>query len=203
MKITALSILITSVFASGFVSAEDKYDYIETPIPNQIDDLQDDDKDGVINARDLCPQTPARSELDNDGCGTFINTEESIDLHILFANDSSEVQPVFMTQVREMADFLEEFPSTSIELQGFASKVGKAEYNLELSKQRAFAVERLLLDYGVDASRIQIVGFGDTNLSVFGDDEQSHAQNRKVVASVVGYKGHVKEEWSIFTKIEK
>tara|TARA_Y100001956_G_C4115422_1_gene184625 strand:+ start:497 stop:1108 length:612 start_codon:yes stop_codon:yes gene_type:complete len=203
MKKLALSLLITTVFVSSNSFAEDEYDYIETPVPNQIDDLMDDDKDGVINARDLCPQTPARSELDNDGCGTYINTSEKIDLHILFANDSAEVQPVFMTQVRELADFLEEYPSTTVELQGFASKVGRADYNLELSKRRAEAVENLLLSYYIDPSRVHIVGFGDTNLSVEGNDEYAHAQNRKVVASVIGHKGHVKEEWSIFTKIEK
>lgn len=31
----------------------DEYDYRPTPLANQIADLQDDDRDGVINARDL------------------------------------------------------------------------------------------------------------------------------------------------------
>lgn len=203
MKKTALSLLTTAVLLTGCSIAEDDYAYIDTPVPNQVDDLLDEDKDGVINARDLCPQTPSRSEIDNDGCGTFINTSEEISLHILFANDSAEVQPVFMTQIREVADFMAEFPSTSVELQGYASKVGRADYNLELSKQRAFAVEELLLSYGVDSSRVHIVGFGDTNLSLEGNDEQVHAQNRKVVASIIGHKGQVKEEWTIFTTIKK
>lgn len=203
MKTLVHSLILATVFSTGVAYAEDEYEYIATPVPNQIDDLLDEDKDGVINARDLCPQTPARSEIDNDGCGTYINTSEKIDLHILFANDSDVVQPIFMTQVRELADFLEEYPSTTVELQGYASKVGRPDYNLELSKRRAEAVENLLLDYQLDADRLTIVGFGDTNLSVEGDDEQAHAQNRKVVASVIGHKGQVKEEWTIFTKIEK
>ncbi|CAK4067852.1 OmpA family protein [Vibrio sp. 16] len=203
MKTLVHSLILATVFSTGVAYAEDEYEYIATPVPNQIDDLLDEDKDGVINARDLCPQTPARSEIDNDGCGTYINTSEKIDLHILFANDSDVVQPIFMTQIRELADFLEEYPSTTVELQGYASKVGRPDYNLELSKRRAEAVENLLLDYQLDADRVTIVGFGDTNLSVEGDDEQAHAQNRKVVASVIGHKGQVKEEWTIFTKIEK
>ncbi|KGY07681.1 OmpA family protein [Vibrio sinaloensis] len=203
MKTLVHSLILATVFSTGVAYAEDEYEYIATPVPNQIDDLLDEDKDGVINARDLCPQTPARSEIDNDGCGTYINTSEKIDLHILFANDSDVVQPIFMTQVRELADFLEEYPSTTVELQGYASKVGRPDYNLELSKRRAEAVENLLLDYQLDADRVTIVGFGDTNLTVEGDDEQAHAQNRKVVASVIGHKGQVKEEWTIFTKIEK
>ncbi|NVD06604.1 OmpA family protein [Vibrio sp. JPW-9-11-11] len=203
MNKTLLSLLITATILSAPVMAQDEYDYIETPTPNQIDDLLDDDKDGVINARDLCPQTPRKAEIDNDGCGTFIKTEEELNLHILFANDSSEIQPAFSAQIREMAEFLESYPSTSIELQGYASKVGNADYNLALSERRAKAVEASLLANGVSSNRVRIVGFGDTQLEAYGDDEISHARNRKVVATVVGHKGDVKEEWTIFSKIEK
>lgn len=203
MNKTLLSLLITTTLIATPVLAEDEYDYIETPTPNQIDDLLDEDKDGVINARDLCPQTPTKAEIDNDGCGTYIKTEEELKLHILFSNDSSEIQPAFLAQIREMASFLESYPSTSIELQGYASKVGSADYNLALSERRAKAVEASLLENGVASDRVRIVGFGDTQLEAYGDDEVSHARNRKVVANVVGHKGNVKEEWTIFTKIEK
>ncbi|WP_367986481.1 OmpA family protein [Vibrio sp. NTOU-M3] len=197
---TLVSLLSAPVFADKL---DDEYEYIETPTSNQIADLQDDDRDGVINARDLCPETPLKAEIDNDGCGTYIKTEEEVKLHILFANDSSEIQPVFLGQIREMADFLKEYPSTSIEIQGFASKVGTAEYNLALSKRRANAVEATLIANGISSSRVRIVGFGDTKLSEQGDDEVSHAMNRKVTATVVGHKGSVKEEWTIFTKKAK
>jgi outer membrane protein OmpA-like peptidoglycan-associated protein len=195
-------VIAATVFVAP-LKAEDAYEYKETPKPNQVDDLLDEDKDGVINARDLCPQTPAKADIDNDGCGTYIKTEEEMDLHILFQNDSSIIQPMFLAQIREMSEFLEAYPSTSIELQGYASKVGKAEYNQKLSERRAEAVEAALLDNGVSSSRVRIVGFGDTRLDELGDDEVSHAMNRKVIATVVGLKGNVKEEWSIFTKIEK
>jgi OOP family OmpA-OmpF porin len=203
MNKTLLSLLITTTLIATPALAEDEYDYIETPTPNQIDDLLDEDKDGVINARDLCPQTPVKAEIDNDGCGTYIKTEEELKLHILFANDSSDIQPAFLAQIREMADFLESYPSTSIELQGYASKVGNPEYNLALSERRAEAVQASLLANGVESDRVRIVGFGDTQLEAYGDDEVSHARNRKVVANVVGHKGNVKEEWTIFSKIEK
>lgn len=193
---------IASVTAT-YANAEEEYRYIETPNATQVADLLDDDQDGVINARDLCTGTPLKSQVDNDGCGEIIEREEKLGLHILFANDSSEIQPLFKNQIEQMSRFLKEFPKTSIEIQGYASKVGKAEYNLNLSKQRALAVERALEKNGIASNRITIVGYGDTNLSALGDDEMSHAQNRKVIASVVGHKGSVKEEWTIFTKKAK
>ncbi|NMT03339.1 OmpA family protein, partial [Vibrio parahaemolyticus] len=47
------------------VVAEDEYEYRPVPNAEQIADLQDDDNDGVINARDMCPGTPEGSEVDN------------------------------------------------------------------------------------------------------------------------------------------
>ncbi|MDE1346894.1 OmpA family protein [Vibrio aestuarianus] len=199
LPIMASSTLIIS--ATSY--ADDEYEYITTPLATQIDDLQDDDRDGVINARDLCPDTPLRSDIDNDGCGTYIKTEEQLQLRILFANDSADINPVFRGQIRSMSEFLKQYPSTSIELQDYASKVGSAEYNLALSKKRAYNVENTLISYGISQSRIRIVGFGDTNVAESGDDEVSHAMNRKVIATVVGHKGSIKEEWSIFTKREQ
>ncbi|MBW3696977.1 OmpA family protein [Vibrio sp. T187] len=198
-----LPLLLLPISVNALASQDDEFEYRATPIANQASDLLDDDNDGVINARDLCPDTPSRAELDNDGCGTFVKTSQKMQLHVLFANNSTEVNPVFLTQIREMAGFLKQYSSTSIELQGYASKTGKASHNLMLSKERANNVKQALIGNGISHTRIKIVGYGDENLSEKGTDELSHAKNRKVVASVVGFKGNVKEEWHIFTTIDK
>ncbi len=201
MNKLSFSLLLGAIVACSPSFAEDEYDYVATPVPEQIADLEDQDDDGVINARDLCPDTPLGAEVDNDGCGTYVKSSDKMNLHILFANDSSQIHSVFMKQIHEMSRFLKAYPSTSIELRGYASKVGRADYNMALSKRRAEAVERQLLNYGIEPRRVTIVGYGDTNVEGLVDDESAHASNRKVVATVVGYKGHVKEEWTIFTKI--
>ncbi|YCO05126.1 OmpA family protein [Vibrio sp. VNB-15] len=203
MKAIQVLLALGITISASQVMADDEYDYMETPNAQQIADLQDDDNDGVINARDLCPGTPATSEIDNDGCGEYIKASEKMEVRVLFANDSDEIDPVFRRQVRELSDFLKEYPSTSIELQGYASKVGGASHNLDLSKRRANNVRDVLLRYGIDANRVRIVGFGDTHLATEGTDEVSHALNRRVTAYVVGYKGEIKKEWTIFTTLPK
>ncbi|MFA0424705.1 hypothetical protein AB4562_22240, partial [Vibrio sp. 10N.222.54.A1] len=55
---------------------------------------------------------------------------------------------------------------------------------------------------GIQPSRVTIVGYGDTVSNEEGT-KINHALNRKVVASVAGFKGNIKEEWHIFTKIGK
>ncbi|NOI80892.1 OmpA family protein [Vibrio tubiashii] len=187
----------------GVANADDEYDYIEAPQAEQISDLTDDDRDGVVNARDICPGTPRGAQVDNEGCGAAIMEEEERQLRILFANDSYEINPIFSDQIQTMAEFLEKYQSASIQIQGYASKTGTAEYNLELSKKRAHAVEDELLSYGIAKDRVTIVGYGDTNLEDEGTDETSHALNRRVTATVVGLKEEVVDEWTIFSVIEK
>ncbi|USD31348.1 MULTISPECIES: OmpA family protein [Vibrio] len=182
---------------------DDQYEYIQTPNAEQTSDLTDDDRDGVVNARDLCPDTPIGAQIDNDGCSLEVLKEEERQLRILFANDSYDVSPVFSDQIRAMADFMEKYRSASIEIQGYASKTGNPDYNLQLSKKRAFAVEQQLLSYGIKPERVTIVGFGSTHLESDGQEELDHALNRRVTATVVGLTEKVVEEWTIFSTIER
>ncbi len=204
MKNHTLSItILAGLLIAPSAFAEEEYEYMETPLAEQIADLQDDDQDGVVNARDICPGTPAGSQVDNDGCGEVRREEDQRQLRILFAHDSYEINPVFASQIQTMSDFLKAYKSASIEIQGYTSKVGTNEYNLELSKKRAEAVEQKLLSYDIDPKRVRIIGYGETRLEDQGDDPAAHAINRKVTATVVGLKEKVVEEWTIFSTLEK
>lgn len=196
-------IALSFVVAACASNRGDEYEYIDTPIAEQSADHLDDDSDGVINERDLCPGTPEGSEIDNDGCGSYENTSEKMQLRVLFANDSDVINSVFQKQILDLSKFLKEYPETSIEIQGYASRTGTAEHNLDLSKRRATNVQNELLENGISPSRVTVVGYGDTVLATPGTDEVSHAQNRRVTATVIGYKGAVKKEWTVFTTLPK
>ncbi|MFI3273503.1 OmpA family protein [Vibrio sp.] len=202
MKITYL-LLPALTMTLLACSSQQEEEYIETPEASQISDLQDDDNDGVVNARDTCPGTPESSLVDNEVCGETVSSQEVRQLNILFANDSFEVNPIFSDQITTMAEFLETYQSASIEIQGYASKVGASEYNLELSKKRAHHVEDELLSNGIDPSRVRVVGYGEERLESEGDDATSHALNRRVTATVVGLSEQIVEEWTIFTTLKK
>lgn len=202
-KLLICGLMVLPLAAVASNEENDEYEYIPTPVADQKADLIDDDGDGVINARDLCITTPQGAALDNDGCEEYIDVSNTLALRILFDNNSTFIKPVFQTQISEMADFLKEYPETSIEIQGFASIVGNTDKNMVLSQNRADVVRQAIINNGIDPSRLTIVGFGDTQPEELGDSEFAHAMNRKVVASVVGYKGEVKIEWTIFTKIGK
>ncbi|MDN3681111.1 OmpA family protein [Vibrio tapetis subsp. quintayensis] len=201
-KCVLFATLLVCMFSTTSSIAEE-IDYIPTPNVIQIADLNDDDNDGVINARDLCLQTPTGAEVDNDGCEAYVESEEIYQLKILFNNDSDKIERGFEQQIEGLASFLEIYASTSVEIQGYASKVGRAAHNLELSIRRANSVRDTLIRFGIDAQRVKIIGYGDTVLNRTGTDEATHAGNRRVTAAVVGHKGNVKDEWTIFTTIPK
>ncbi|MDV7104398.1 OmpA family protein [Vibrio sp. TH_r3] len=195
---TLLSLLAASLAFT--VQADDEYQYIPTPNADQIADLRDDDSDGVINARDKCPETATGSEINNYGCGETVHAASEFDLKILFENDSDSVSPAYMSEIQRLADFLSRYSTTSIELQGYASKVGNSSYNLDLSERRANNVMASLVSAGVSADKVKIVGFGDTVLIDESDTELAHSLNRRVVATVVGYTSEILKEWTIFSR---
>lgn len=198
-KHALLSLTSLSILMSAQVSSEE-YRYIDVPVPSQVADLADNDKDGVINARDKCENTALGAEVDNNGCGTQIKSANEMQLKILFPNASSTINSVFVQEITNMVSFLKKYPQTSVELQGYASKVGNTEYNMALSKQRANNVKDQLISSGIDSSRVTIVGFGDTSVENTEDSELAHALNRKVTATVVGYDDKILREWNIFSK---
>lgn len=55
MKHIAFITLSLMLSACSSSDRGDEYDYIDTPIADQWADHIDDDSDGVINERDLCP----------------------------------------------------------------------------------------------------------------------------------------------------
>ncbi|MCE0496309.1 OmpA family protein [Vibrio salinus] len=200
--------IIVALIMSGCTSLSentltDEYSYIQTPATKQSADLNDIDKDGVINARDRCESTETGAKINNNGCGHTFGKNEKKQLHILFAHNSSVINPIFAGQIKEMAAFLADYPSTSIEINGYASKVGDENSNLKLSEKRAQEVKKWLINYGVAPSRIRIVGHGESNLVIDDDSEFAATKNRRVTATVVTNGRVVEKQWTIFSKIPR
>ncbi|GLS91082.1 porin [Psychromonas marina] len=192
MKIAITGLLALTLFGCSF-SAE------EQPTAEQSQDQRDDDNDGVINARDKCINTSHTAIVDNDGCPTKVNHEQENDVRVLFANNSSKIPNSFLPDIQRMAKFLAAYPETHIELKGYASPVGNREHNVQLSNNRAERVRLKLISEGVEASRIQTIGFGDDEPIAAGTTEAINVLSRRVVAKVIGSDNSTIEEWTIFT----
>ena len=70
--------------------------------------------------------------------------------------------------------------SSNITVEGYTDSTGVYEKNIELSKRRAEAVRRLMIQYGVDSSRIKSVGKGPMSPISTNDTEEGRAENRRI-----------------------
>ncbi|WP_394167064.1 OmpA family protein [Photobacterium piscicola] len=192
MKYTIIGLLALSLFGCSLSVPQ-------PPVAKQTKNLFDNDSDGVINQRDHCPKTPLDAIVDNDGCPTYIDSSEENKIHVLFANDSAEIPENYMQNIKQMSQFLVKYPKTHIELKGYASPVGNANYNVALSKRRASAIRQALINDGIPPSRIKTMGFGDSDPVAAYDVEESNTLSRRVIAQVVGSQENVVKEWTVYT----
>lgn len=100
------------------------------------------------------------------------------DIH--FDYNSSAVPENSKEDLKRNAEFLISDPSLNAELEGHCDKRGTNEYNLALGEERARSVARALVAYGVDASRLTTVSYGEEIPIDPGESEQAYAKNRRV-----------------------
>lgn len=148
----------------------------------------DDDKDGVTNNIDKCADTPMTHKVDATGCTVYENITTKHDLGgILFANDSAEIRTGSFADLEKLADYLTKYPQHTVSIEGHASNVGKAEYNMKLSERRAVAVANALnTKYGISSSRISSVGYGVTKPVMQGSSAEANRVNRRIEAIITG-----------------
>ena len=162
--------------------------------------LADSDKDGVIDARDLCPDTTEGSAVDNYGCPNESTKLLSIELNVLFDSGKSDIKPRFYTELKQLAKFLQDHPTSNVVIEGHTDSKGSAELNRELSQRRATAIADVLVDsFRIKADRVKGIGYGETRPIADNDTETGRKLNRRVVAEVFAKQQFANERWTIYS----
>jgi len=144
----------------------------------------DSDNDGVCDNVDKCPDTPANVTVDADGCPAVAEVVR-VELDVKFDFDKSVVKPDSYADIKNLADFMKQYPATNTTVEGHTDSVGPDAYNQKLSERRANAVKQVLTNqYGVEGSRVQSVGYGETRPVASNDTAEGRAVNRRVEAQV-------------------
>jgi len=92
------------------------------------------------------------------------------EVKVFFAVSSSKLEPAEAEKLQPVLDYLKKYTDKNAVISGYASTDGQKAYNQRLSNRRAKAVEKWLIDNGIDASRIKAEGKGEVD---FGSRKDS------------------------------
>jgi len=140
---------------------------------------KDTDGDGVIDAKDECPGTPAGVKVNAVGCpevGEVLITLEGVNFNTNSARIRSESMPTLDNAVR----VLNENPSVHVRVEGHTDSRGSAEYNKTLSEKRAASVAAYLTSKGIDGNRLSSIGDGEASPVAPNDSKENMFKNRRV-----------------------
>lgn len=101
-----------------------------------------------------------------------------------FDVDSATVRPGLYPEIDRVAGVIRQYPQTLIRVEGHTDSTGPEEYNMGLSRRRAQAVADLLVQRGVDMSRIQLLGYGESSPVASNATESGRRMNRRVEIKV-------------------
>ena len=123
----------------------------------------DDDENGDVSNSSIASNNNQNTNNNNIIVESVDPAKELIEkgyVNAYFGFDSSEPQDGSLWAVGFVANYLKQNPDAKLNIIGYTDQVGNAGYNEKLSKKRADAVKQLLVEMGVDTSRLASQGKG-------------------------------------------
>lgn len=135
----------------------------------------DSDNDGVPDYQDQCPGTPAGAEVNALGC------EEDLVLRdVNFEFDSAVLTMGAEGILDDVAEKLRANENVRVRIEGHTDAVGSDSYNQDLSQRRADSVADYLASQGVSTDRMRTIGYGESQPVASNDTDAGRAENRRV-----------------------
>jgi len=170
----------------GVVDASDQC--LATPAGVEVDVVGcevDSDGDGVVDSKDSCANTQAGAKVNESGCYIVLKEAKQIDMNVKFASGSTVVPNEYFNEVFRVASFMQQYPNTSVTVEGHTDSQGAAAFNKSLSQKRADAIAALLVKkYGISDTRVNAIGYGEEQPIATNATRDGRATNRRVVAVI-------------------
>ncbi len=132
----------------------------------------DSDRDGVYDYKDQCPGTPLAARVNALGCWILMD--------LLFDYDKAEIKSASFSELNNIVNILQKNPNLTVIIKGHTDSRGPKAYNKALSLRRAEAVRQYLESKGVSAQRLTSEGLGDTKPVASNKTDKGRAMNRRV-----------------------
>jgi outer membrane protein OmpA-like peptidoglycan-associated protein len=108
----------------------------------------------------------------------------TFDSGILFATNSSTLEPQAKTNINKLAVILNKYPDTNILVTGHTDSDGTDEYNQTLSEKRAKSVSDYTMIQGINSSRLSTIGLGESEPVASNDSDDGKHLNRRVEIAI-------------------
>lgn len=155
--------------------------------PTEVGTQAAPDPAAGLNADNLDEAAVASLDDSGDIAGALADRGFARAYDVTFASGSTELAPGASGVLDQIEAILASDENIRLRIEGNTDSTGDAPDNQELSLQRAQAVVDALVTRGVDASRLEAVGNGESNLLIDNDEENDLAKqvNRRVEIHLV------------------
>ncbi len=99
---------------------------------------------------------------------------------VAFNSNGSRLRPGIRNLMASITGVLEEYRNIQISIFGHTDNTGDGDYNQRLSVRRAQSVARYMIDGGVAANRIAIIGYGEERPSEPNETAEGRRRNRRI-----------------------
>jgi outer membrane protein OmpA-like peptidoglycan-associated protein len=142
----------------------------------------DTDNDGVLDNVDKCPTVPGT--VNNNGCPEIsVEVKKRLAFAataIQFETGKAVIKKTSFKLLDEIVQILNDYPDYIMTIDGHTDDVGKDDFNMQLSKDRANSVKNYFVGKGVAESRLIANGFGETMPVASNKTKAGKAKNRRV-----------------------
>jgi outer membrane protein OmpA-like peptidoglycan-associated protein len=108
---------------------------------------------------------------------------------VLFDTGKADLNPGASRNLDQLVVFLTDHPERRVEIDGYTDNVGTDSFNLSLSERRADTVRNVLVNRGIDSSRIVTRGYGKDFGVASNLDSGGRQLNRRVEIVIGGVDG--------------
>jgi outer membrane protein OmpA-like peptidoglycan-associated protein len=105
--------------------------------------------------------------------------------NIYFDYNKATIRPESRDSLSKIAGVLEEYPNVRVRVEGHTDSIASEAYNQRLSEARAASVQSALVELGVDPTRIDTVGHGETRPVAPNDSPEGRAENRRIEFTIL------------------
>ena len=123
------------------------------------------------------------AEVERVDDGIVVTFDESSGVY--FDTNKYNINTASQTTLNKLTNVFKEYPDTNILVVGHTDSQGAEDYNMTLSKNRAYAVTNYLSQNGISSGRLTTNWFGESQPMHDNATAEGRAKNRRVNVAIL------------------